>query len=102
MQYKGVEGAFSFSGEQVVTEVTALGELYTVTLNVVPDLRTLKFSLFLPSVIHEANAQTQRFHTIGIKSQLHTSLTGTPGPGGNPTYTLLKMHGTGEKVEVAL
>lgn len=103
IEYKGAEGTLSFSGEQIITETTALGKMFTVTLNVVPDLRTLKFTLLLPDVIHKAGAATQAFETVAIKAEHHTSLSGAPNvTGANPTYTALKMHGTASKVQVPL
>jgi hypothetical protein len=101
LEYKGVEGTFSFSGEQIVTETSALGKMFTVTLNVVPDLRTLLFTLLLPSVTHKAGDSKQAFDTIAIKSERHTSIQGPPTkPGASTTYTCLKMHGTAAKVQV--
>lgn len=102
LQYQGVEGTHSFSGEQIVTETTALGKMFTVILNIVPDLRTLKFTLVLPPVINKTGAQKQHFQTIAIKSQVHTTLIGAPPPGANTSYEVMRMHGTAEKVEVAL
>lgn len=101
LQYEGVEGTFSFSGDQVAAETSALGKMFTVTLNIVPDLRTLLFTLLVPSVTHKAGASTQAFDTIAIKSERHTSIQGPPtNPGAATTYTCLKMHGTAAKVQV--
>ena len=100
LEYRGVEGTFTFSGEQVTVETSELGKMYTVTLNIVPDLRTLLFTLVLPPVVHKSGEAKQAFDTIAIKSERHTSLTGTPNPGAATTYTCLKMHGTAAKVEV--
>jgi len=101
LQYDGVEGTFTFSGQQVTVETSALGKMYTVTLNVVPDLRTLLFTLLLPPVIHKAGESNQAFDTIAIKSERHTSIQGPPTtPGAATTYTCVKMHGTAAKVQV--
>jgi hypothetical protein len=101
LQYQGVEGTFSFSGEQIVTDTNALGKTFTVTLNIVPDLRTLLFTLVLPPVTHMTGERTQAFDTIAIKSEHHTSLQGKPtNPGAATTYVVLKMHGTAASVEV--
>ncbi len=102
LQYEGVEGTHSFSGEQITAETNALGKTFTVILNIVPDLRTLSFTLVIPPVTHKAGERTQAFDTIAIKSERHTSLTGTPSPGAATTYTVLKMHGTAAAVEVSL
>ena len=100
LEYRGVEGTFTFSGEQVTVETSELGKMYTVTLNVVPDLRTLLFTLVLPPVVHKSGEAKQAFDTIAIKSERHTSLTATPNPGAATTYTCLKMHGIAARVEV--
>lgn len=101
LQYEGVEGTLSFSGEQIIAETNALGKTFTVTLNIVPDLRTLLFTLVLPPVTHKAGERTQAFDTIAIKSERHTSLTGQPtNPGAATTYVVVKMDGTAATVEV--
>jgi hypothetical protein len=101
LEYEGVEGTFTFSGQQVTVETSALGKMYTVTLNVVPDLRTLLFTLLLPPVTHKSGETKQAFDTIGIKSERHTSIQGKPtNPGAATTYTCLKLHGTAAKVQV--
>ncbi len=101
IQYQGVEGTHSFSGQQIVTETTSLGKMFTVTLNIVPDLRSLSFTLLLPAVIHAPDTPAQAFETIAIKAEHHTSLQANPTtPGSNPSYTVMKMHGIAKKVEV--
>jgi hypothetical protein len=101
LQYEGVEGKFSFSGDQIVTETNALGKTFTVTLNIVPDLRTLLFTLVLPPVTHKAGERTQAFETIAIKSEHHTSILGKPtNPGAATTYVVVKMHGTAGSVQI--
>ena len=101
IEYVGEEGTLSFSGQQITAEDTALGKMFTVTLNVVPDLRWLSFTLLLPSVIHQEGASTQSFQTIAIKSERFTSLQGRPATiGANPTYIVIKMHGNATKIEV--
>jgi hypothetical protein len=101
LQYEGVEGTHSFSGEQITAETNALGKTFTVILNIVPDLRTLLFTLVIPPVVHKAGERSQAFDTIAIKSERHTSIIGPPtNSGAATTYTVLKMHGTAATVEV--
>ncbi|MBV9761761.1 MAG: hypothetical protein JO340_14465 [Acidobacteriaceae bacterium] len=102
MRYEGPEGSHSFSGQQIVVDTTPLGKMFTVVLNMVPDVRTLKFSLLLPAVIHKAGVAKQEFETIAIKAQVHTSLFGTPPAGAGTSYEVTKMRGTAESVPVAL
>ena len=101
MEYQGAEGTFSFSGPQIVTTTTTLGSMFSVTLNVVPDLRSLSFTLFVPTVVHGTGEPAQAFDTIAIKSQHHMSLQGTPTTAGaDTTYSILKMHGIARKLAV--
>ena len=101
LQYEGAEGTLSFSGSQIVTENTALGAMYTVTLNIVPDLRTLSFTLVLPPVINKTDSP-QPFKTIAIKWERHTTLVGPPPTGAELSYSVIKMHGTAERVFIGL
>ncbi len=104
LEYTGAEGSLTFQGTQVVQQQTALGTLLTVTLNIVPDLRTLAFSMLMPEVTTAGTGgvgSSQKFETVGIKAQHPTSLTGTLPPGGNPTYVTMKLHGTAKSVEIA-
>ena len=101
LQYEGPEGTLTFSGDQVVTQSAALGTLYTVTLNIVPDLRTLSFTLVLPPVINKTNSP-QPFKTIAVKWERHTTLVGPPPTGAELSYSVIKMHGTAERVAIPL
>lgn len=60
----------SFSGEQIRTEETSLGRLVSVALEVVPDLHTVTFSFFLPTlhVEREAHIVTQGLYTTARTS----------------------------------
>jgi hypothetical protein len=101
LQYEGPEGTLSFSGTQIVTENTALGAMYTVTLNIVPDLRTLSFTLVLPPVTNKTDSP-QPFKTIAVKWERHTTLVGPPPTGTELSYSVIKMHGTAERVFIGL
>jgi hypothetical protein len=101
LQYEGPEGTHSFSGDQIVTENTALGAMYTVTLNIVPDLRALSFTLLLPPVINKTNSP-QPFKTLAVKWERHLTLVGPPPTGAELSYSAIKMHGTAEQVPIPL
>ncbi len=100
-----MEGSRSFEGAQILQQTTALGTLLTVTLNVVPDLRTLTFSMLMPQVTKASGTggpgSSQSSETIAIKAEHYTSLTGALSPGGNPTYATTKLLGIARSVEVA-
>ena len=104
LEYTGAEGSLTFEGTQILQESTALGTLLTVTLNIVPDLRTLTFSMLMPQITAAGNAgvgSSQTFETIGIKAQHPKSLVGPVPPGADPTYVAMKLHGTAKSVEIA-
>src|ERR1041384_676678 len=50
LSYSGPEGDLNFSGGEIETQPTALGDEVTVTLESVPDLHTITFTLLLPSI----------------------------------------------------
>lgn len=97
LQYAGPEGELSFSGEQIATQSSPFGTEVTVTLESIPDLRTLTATLLLPSFnLDESNTAT--FDTLLVKTTSHTTIAGPPtGPG--QTYEALELHGTAEAVE---
>ena len=104
LEYTGAEGSLTFEGPQLLQQQTALGTLLTVTLNVVPDLRTLTFSMLMPEITAAGAGSlgaSQKFETVGIKAQHPQSLTGALPAGANPTYVTMKLHGTAKSVEVA-
>ena len=101
LTYKGTEGSFNFTDDQITTETTAIGSLVTVTLNVVPDLRRLTFSVLMPSVTSGPIGSSKSFETLAIKATQHLTLIGPAPTGANPTYVEIKMHGTAKSVEIA-
>jgi hypothetical protein len=83
LHYKDRSIDKSFVGDDIRTEDTSIGRLVSVTLSVVPDLKSVTFSFFLPTlnVEREAHVITEGLYTtqrtsIGgpalVKGQLET------------------------------
>ena len=50
LSYRDAQRSLSFRGAEIRAQETELGELITVTLEAIPDLRTMTFTLILPIV----------------------------------------------------
>src|SRR5690349_13266271 len=65
LAYRDATHDKSFSGDQIRTEDTSLGRVVSVTLEVVPDLHSITFGFFLPTlnVDREAHVVTEGIYT---------------------------------------
>jgi len=87
------------SGTEIRTNSTALGTEVTVTLEVVPDLRTVTITLLVPD-INLGKQSEMDFETVAIETTQHTSI-GGPGlvVGSLLTYRVIALHGTAKNVD---
>ncbi len=86
-----------FSGDEISSVASQVGELLTVTLEQILDLRTVTFTLILPAVtVLPASAGTH-IHVPGITTTTHTTIVGPP-PGQQKTYSLVRLKGTAQVV----
>jgi hypothetical protein len=92
-QYRDNHISQSFSGQEISIQDTELGRLVTVTLETIPDLRTVTFSLILPLVNVIAEFGSLHIRLPGIKTVTHTTIAG-PGLGAEKTYTTVNLRGT--------
>jgi len=91
------EGTQSFSGDEIATLSSALGTEVTVTLESIPDLRTVTLTLLLPAFRLPADLEAE-FDTLAIKSTHPTTIAGPPeGPG--QTYEAIELHGVAKAVD---
>src|SRR5690242_11033567 len=65
-----------FSGEQIEVSESPLGTLVSVTIETVPDLRSVVFSIVLPPFNLGEDDRAARVDTIGIYSTWLTSIGG--------------------------
>ena len=86
-----------FTGNEIQTTKTDIGELVTVTLSVVPDLQTITFTLVIPEVVL-GQSSTEHIETIGITTVHRDSIIGPP-QGQDEVYTVHKLRGTAQIVK---
>jgi hypothetical protein len=96
LSYSGPEGDLSFSGSEIETQPTALGDEVTVTLETVPDLHTIALTLVLPS-IRLAEDGDADVDTLAIKTTHHTTIAGPPA-GAAQSYEPIALRGVAKSV----
>lgn len=87
----------NFSGQEISIQETQLGQLITVTLESIPDLRTVTFTLILPLVNLSNRSETVRIKVPGITTTSRTTIAG-PGTGAEQVYTTVNLRGTAKFV----
>ncbi|MFL9455775.1 MULTISPECIES: DUF6174 domain-containing protein [Nostocales] len=87
----------TFMGEAIRVRETELGQLITVTLEAVPDLRTVTFTLILPLVKLNTVSETIRIRVPSITTTTRTTIAG-PGAGAEKTYKAIDLRGTAQFV----
>jgi hypothetical protein len=89
----------NFSGAEIRVEGTEIGDLVTVTIEVVPDLRTVTVSLLVPGFNLPQDTRESPFETEAILTTHHTTI-GGPGlvQGQLKSYKTLKLTGTAKHV----
>ena len=90
------------SGDEIRTlgvEIAGIGTLVTVDIEHVPDLRTVTFTLLLPTINLPQEAEASTFQTVGVLTTHHTTI-GGPGliAGQVQTYQVLSLCGTAQHV----
>lgn len=96
LSYSGPEGDLNFSGSEIESQPTALGDEVTVTLESIPDLHTLTFTLLLPSFQMPDDGDAA-FATLAIKTTHHTTIAGPPA-GAGESYEAIALHGVAKSV----
>ncbi len=97
LNYRDGNESRNFIGEEIRITDTEIGQLISVTLEVVPDLRTVTFTLVLPTVNVLVQSVGTHVQLLGIKTTTHTTIVG-PGPGAEKTYSVLSLQGTAQFV----
>src|SRR6185436_1798547 len=73
----GALGDHTFFGGEIATAETALGTEVTVTLESIPDLRTVTLTLVLPD-IRMGDGEETSFETIAVITTIATTIAGPP------------------------
>jgi hypothetical protein len=95
--YRDASSNRQFSGEEIRSVKSEMGELLTVTLEQIPDLRTVTFTLILPVVTVLPASVGTHIQVPGITTTTHTTIAGPPlGP--EKTYAQVTLKGTSQVV----
>jgi len=86
-----------FRGEEIRSVETEIGKLLTVTIEQIPDLRTVTFTLVLPAVTVLSRSAGTHIQVPGIKTATYTTIAG-PALGPEKTYSLVNLRGTAQVV----
>jgi len=95
LNYRDDRLSRGFSGEEIRFQDNELGQMVTVTLEHIPDLQIVTFTLVLPILgVPQPNTP------IGIKVPgiivTNPQTIAGPGPGPQKLYTLINLRGTGQ------
>ena len=84
-----------FRGEEIRSVETEIGKQLTVTIEQIPDLRAVTFTLVLPAVTVLSGSVGTQIQVPGIKAATHTTIAGaTLGP--EKTYSMVNLRGTAQ------
>jgi hypothetical protein len=72
--YKDRQQTLAFQGEEIRQSDSEIGRQITVTIEQMPDLRTVTFTLLLPDIYPEGTET--RFRTVGVITTTWTSIGG--------------------------
>lgn len=93
--YRDNQFSRSFKGEEIRLQETELGEVITVTLETIPDLRTVTFSLVLPVVTVMPQSAGILVKVPGLTVTNPTTIIGPPlGP--QRLYSIVQLRGTAQ------
>jgi hypothetical protein len=95
LSYRDDQRSLSFKGDEIRIQNTELGELITVTLETIPDLKTVLFSILLPVVTVMPQSSGIRIKVPGITTTNPTTIAGPP-PGPQQLYSLVNLRGTAQ------
>lgn len=87
--------SLTFEGDEIKFEDSELGRLITVTLEVIPDLRTVTFTLVLPNVNVFNASRGTCISVPGITTTNPRSIVG-PGLGPEKLYSVVNLQGTAQ------
>jgi hypothetical protein len=95
LSYRDDQKSLSFTGKEIMSSNNELGELITVTLESIPDLKTVIFSLVLPIVTVMPQSGGIRIKVPGITTTNPTTIAGPP-PGPQKLYSIINLRGTAQ------
>jgi hypothetical protein len=87
-----------FTGDDIASAETALGTEITATLEAIPDLHVITFTLVLPEVSVSGYGQDAAIGAIGVVTTRETAITG-PGEGPAERYDVTVLEGAASAVQ---
>jgi hypothetical protein len=95
LSYRDPQRSLSFRGAEIRSQETELGELITVTLEAIQDLRTVTFTLMLPIVAVMPQSSGSYIRVPGVTTTNPTTIAGPP-PGPEKLYSVVNLQGTAQ------
>ena len=95
LSYRDPQRSLSFQGADIRSQTTELGEEITVTLEAIPDLRTVTFTVILPIVTVMFPSGHSYIRVPGVTTTNPTTLAGPP-PGPQKLYSVVTLQGTAQ------
>jgi hypothetical protein len=95
LSYRDSQLSRSFSGKEIRIQDTEVGQLISVTLESIPDLKTVTFSLILPVVTVMQQSSGTRIRVVGLTTTEPTTIAGPP-PGPQKLYSAVTLRGTAQ------
>jgi len=86
-----------FTGDQIETRATALGDEVTVTLQAVAGDHTTTLTVLIPTIMVATGDRVLGVHTLGVLTTTTTTSAGPP-PGVSQTYVVLQLRGQAKQV----
>jgi len=86
-----------FSGEKIKSVQTEIGELLTVEIEQIPEMRVVTFSLILPVVNVMPGTVGTHIQVLGITAVTYTNMTGEV-LGQGKTYSQVNLTGTAQAI----
>lgn len=86
-----------FTGNEIKTDKTQIGQLITVTQETQPDRKTVLFSVLLPDV-NLPDSGKSNIKTEAVVTTIKTTIAG-PGKGQVQTYKTVLLSGTARSVD---
>jgi hypothetical protein len=100
LNYQDQKRNLNFSGDEIRSLPTEIGTLISVTLEVIPDLRTITLSLLIPNVNLPEGKRKNPIETIAILTTASTSIGGPDLVDGQlEAYQILMLKGIASFVE---
>jgi hypothetical protein len=97
LTYKDRQRTLTFQGDEILQLDSEIGQQVTVIIEQIPDLRTVTFTLLLPTI--NLDEPESHFRTIGIIATHRTSIGGPDlVKGALQTYRLRELKGAAQLV----